>query len=229
MSTGCYMQLMNYWTLHQKLSMYYMLANWIENQSINLCCCWSWSLACKSGSSWSLRTFLPSATWWRWVLGWNGAETLLCPGCLSGESESPRAHLWPFPPTNRTGYETAILDDSQELALAPHPAPVLSLGTQGWFQQSATCKIIYTTFTRIQTSLALTDFSSLPSSQLCSSNASMFQEVDMLLLSPSVLPKWRPVGSQHFIRVGRKNSPLHYLLHLSFDWKQMTGNELRRT
>ena len=27
MSTGCYTQLMNHWTLHQKLMMYYMLAN----------------------------------------------------------------------------------------------------------------------------------------------------------------------------------------------------------
>ena len=29
-STGCCMQLMNYWTLHLKLRMYYRLANWIQ-------------------------------------------------------------------------------------------------------------------------------------------------------------------------------------------------------
>lgn len=87
--------------------------------------------------------------------------------CLSGESESPQAHLWPFPPTNRTGCKTDMLDGPQGSAL------VLRLGTQGWFQQTTACEITYTTFTRTHISLALTEFSSPPSSQLHGSNAPM--------------------------------------------------------
>lgn len=65
-----------------------------------------------------------------------------------------------FSHINRAGCKIAILDDPLGSVL------VFSLRTQGRFQQTTTCKIIYTTFTRTHNSLALTDFSFPPSSQL---------------------------------------------------------------
>lgn len=141
-------------------------------------------------------------------------------------------HTFPvaFPPTNRIGFKT-ILDDPQGSVQAPHPAPILSPGTQGCFQQTVICKITHTTFTRICISLALTKPSSCPIPRSVAVIIQCPWRVDMLLLLLSALPKWIHVGTQHLIRVGGKSHPFIVTFYISAliksKWQEMNWVGLR--
>lgn len=78
-------------------------------------------------------------------------------GCISEYSKSPHARLLP-PLTDQAGRQPCCVTFQSRcwpctwflLSLIAH-----SLETQGWFQQTATCKIILTAFTRIHISPCL--------------------------------------------------------------------------
>lgn len=64
------------------------------------------------------------------------------------------------------------------------------------------------------------------SPQLCRRSASAPRRSGQVPVCPAAPPEPRQVGTQHLIQVGRKNSPPQcYPLPLSFDQKQMPGNE----